>query len=98
MARHGTLPEFMYQRQCEISEKPVSIAFDKHDTHAVIEHELEEDQSDEFDESSDEEVVNDDSSEPTTATHGEIGSSVTFLLGARSRFGRVVRFNNRLLQ
>ncbi len=98
MARHGTLPEFMYQRQCEISEKPVSIAFDKHDTHAVMEHELEEDQSDGFDESSDEEVVNDDSSEPTTATHGEIGSSVTFLLGARSRFGRVVRFNNRLLQ
>ncbi|CAB4004120.1 Hypothetical predicted protein [Paramuricea clavata] len=69
MARHGTLPEFMYQRQCEISEKPVSITFDKHDTHAVIEHELEEDQVDKFGESSDEEVVNDDSSEPTTATH-----------------------------
>ena len=25
MARHGTLPEFMYQRQCEILDKPVSI-------------------------------------------------------------------------
>ena len=25
MAPHGTLPEFMYQRQCEISYKPVSI-------------------------------------------------------------------------
>ena len=25
MAHHGTLPEFMYQRQCEISDKPVSI-------------------------------------------------------------------------
>ena len=25
MARHGTLPEFIYQRQCEISDKPVSI-------------------------------------------------------------------------
>ena len=61
MARHGTLPEFMYQRQCEISEIPVSIAFDKHDTQAVIEHELEEDLLDEFDESSDDEVVNDDS-------------------------------------
>ena len=65
MARHGTLPKFMYQRQCEILEKPVSIAFDKHDTHAVIEQELEEDQLDELDESSNEEVVNDDSSEPT---------------------------------
>ena len=25
MARHGTLLEFMYQRQCEISEKPVPV-------------------------------------------------------------------------
>ena len=25
MARHSTLPEFMYQRQREISDKPVSI-------------------------------------------------------------------------
>ena len=97
MARRGTLPEFMYQRQCEISENPVFIAFDKHDTYSLMEHRLEEDQSDEFDESSNEEVVNDDSSEPNTTTHREIGSSVTFLLGARSRFGRVVRFNNRLL-
>ena len=29
MARHGTLPEFMYERQSEISDKPVSIAFDE---------------------------------------------------------------------
>ena len=88
MAQHGALPEFMYQRQCEISEILVSIAFDKHDTHAdqaVMEHELEEDLSDKFDESSDNEVVNDDSSELTDTTHGEIGSSVTFLPGARSR-------------
>ena len=28
MARHGTLPEFMHQRQCEVAEKPISIAFD----------------------------------------------------------------------
>ena len=28
MARHGTLPEFMHQRQCEVAEKPLSIAFD----------------------------------------------------------------------
>ena len=29
MARHGTLLEFMYQRQCEISDVPVPIAFDE---------------------------------------------------------------------
>ena len=50
------------------------------------------DESDEFDESSDEEMVDGDNSGLAT------GSSVTFLLGTRSRFGRVVRFNNRFLQ
>ena len=87
--RHGTLPEFMYQRQCEVSEKPVSIttiACDNHDR-------TDSDESDEFDESSDEEFLDD-----ATRTHGEIRSLVSFLLGAQSRFGRVVRFNNRLLQ
>ena len=59
MARHGTLPEFMYQRQCEISEKPVSIAFDKqgNTADASRENDLNEDEEDDFDESSDEEVV-----------------------------------------
>ena len=28
MARDGTLPEFMHQRQCEVAEKPISIALD----------------------------------------------------------------------
>ena len=28
MARHGTLPEFTYQRQCQIAERPISIALD----------------------------------------------------------------------
>ena len=61
MARHGTLPEFMYQRQCEISEKPVSIAFDKqgNTADASRENDLNEDEEDDFDESSDEEVVED---------------------------------------
>ena len=98
MARHGTLPEFMYQRQCEISEKPVSIAFDKqgNTADAVRENDLDEDEEDEFDESSDEELV-EDGREDITLLQGEIGSSATFLLGARTRFGRVIRFNNRLL-
>ncbi|KAJ7381386.1 hypothetical protein OS493_001520 [Desmophyllum pertusum] len=101
MARHGTLPEFMYQRQYEISEEPVSIAFDEQGNAADVatENESEEDEedgSDEFDESSDEEVVEDGRGD-TTLIQGEIGSSATFLLGARTRNGRVIRFNNRLL-
>ena len=83
MARHGTLPEFMYQRQCEILERPVAIAFDEqgNTADAAKENELEEDKADEFDQSSDEEV-SEDSRENTrgpTLLKGEIGSSATFL-------------------
>ena len=42
-------------------------------------------------ESSDEEV------EDSTLLQGEIESSATFLIGARTRYGRAVRFNNRPL-
>ena len=38
-----------------------------------------------------------DGREETMLLQGEIGSSATFLLGARTRFWRVVRFSNRLL-
>ena len=44
-----------------------------------------EEAEDEFDESSDEEV--DDDPEVSTLLQGEIGSSATFILGARTRFG-----------
>ena len=94
MARHGTLPEFMHQRQCE---KPISNAFDAQvsTVEAVTENEMVKEAEDEFVESSNEEV--DDDPEVSTLVQGEIGSSATFLLGARTRFGRAVRFNNRLL-
>ena len=57
--------------------------------------ELDDDEADEYDESSDEEV--EDRPDDSTLLQGEIGSSATFLPRARTRFGRVVRFNNRLL-
>ena len=50
-----------------------------------------EDEAGEFDEESDEEI------EDSTVVQGELGNAATFLLGTRTRFGRVVRFNNRLL-
>ena len=80
MARHGTLPEFIHQRQCEVAEKPISIAFDAQvsTAEAVTEKETVEEAEDEFDESSDEEV--DDDPEVTTLVHGEIK------LEARQRF------------
>ena len=83
MARHGTLPEFMYQRQCEFSERPVGIAFDEqgNTADAAKENELEEDEADEFDQSSDEEVSEDgrENTRCPTLLQGEIGRSETFL-------------------
>ena len=56
-----------------------------------------EEAEDKFDESSDGHEEVDDDPEVSTRVQGEIGSSATFLLGARTGFGRAVRFNNRLL-
>ena len=50
-----------------------------------------------FDESSDEDVdvsTNDNSSQ---GQQDEVGTSTNLLFGVRSRYGRTVRFNNRLL-
>ena len=46
--------------------------------------------------SSDEEIE-ETADESAPMLQEEIGSSANFLLGARSRFGRVIRFNNRLM-
>ena len=43
----------------------------------------------------DEKVADEDGKGGDSFLQGEIGSSATFLFGARSRFGTVVRFNNR---
>ena len=103
MAKHGTLPEFLYQRHLEVGDK-VNLDFEvgKEDED-LNEHEaseeasvLDEDQQ-EFDESSDEEVdVNTDDNH-SQSQQDELGTSTNFLFGTRSRYGRAVRFNNRLL-
>ena len=51
----------------------------------------------EFDESSDEEVdvITDDNH--SQGQQDELGTSTNFLFGARPRYGRAVRFSNRLL-
>ena len=53
--------------------------------------------ADEFHPSSDKEVEGEEADRGDSLFQGEIGSSATFLLGALSQFGRVVRFNNRFL-
>ena len=67
------------------------------------EHEVSEEASDsdegqkEFDESSDEEVEVSADDNNSQDQHDELGTSTTFPFGVRSRCGRAVRFNNRLL-
>lgn len=104
MAKHGTLPEFMYQRRCVISDKPValtSLPSGQITEESMLVHLNEEvndeEITDEFDPNSDEEVEGEEAVGGDSLFQGEIGSSATFLLGARSRFGRAVRFNNRFL-
>ena len=48
-------------------------------------------------ESSDEEFEDSTREVDSTLLQGEIESSATFLIGARTRYGRAVRFNNRPL-
>ena len=95
MAKHGTLPEFLYQRSCVLSDKPVALT--TLPSGQIREEVNDEEIADEFDPSSDEEVEGGQTDGGDSLFQGEIGSSATFLLGARSLFGRVVRFNNRLL-
>ena len=50
-----------------------------------------------FDESSDEELEVSADDNNSQGQQDELGASTNFLFGARSRYGRAVRFNNRLL-
>ena len=105
MAKHGTLPKFIYQRQCVASDEPVTLTTfvseqaegPEDSTLLLNEKENDDEIADEFDSSSDEEVEAEDAEGGNSLLEGEIGSSATFLLGARSRFGTVVRFNNHFL-
>ena len=56
-----------------------------------------EDEIDEFDERRGEEVVVEDELEIVTWNQDEIGKPTDVLFGARSKFGRAIRFNNRSL-
>ena len=102
MAKHGTLPEFMYQRACVALDNPVTItsvhnacskATKTVDDQTAEDNTADEELVDEFDPSSDEEIeeTTDESVQVLQRTlQGEIGSAANFLPGARSRFGSVI--------
>jgi len=106
MAQHGSLPEFIYQRQCVASDEAVTLTTfaseqaegpEENSMFLSNENENDDEIAVEFDSSSDEEVEAEDAEGGNSILQGEIGSSATFLPGTRSRFGRVVRFNNSFL-
>ena len=109
MAKHGTLPGYLYQRHLEVGDK-VNLNFgvdeDEGPHEDLNEHEVSEEAGvssegqQEFDESSDEEVEVSADDNNSQGQQDELGASTNFLFGARSRYvryGRAVRFNNRLL-
>lgn len=102
MARHGTMPEMIYQRQLQISEDRVDLALSEgSESSEVNEEEVETGESDpenveevpEYDSSTDEDEEPDDGDSSIPELHRRS----TFLLGATTRFGRQVRINSRFL-
>ena len=60
MAKHGTLPEFIHQRQCVTSDKPITFASGQDDERLDNEEVDDEEIEDYFDSSSDDEVADED--------------------------------------
>ena len=104
MARHGTMPELIYQRQLEISADKVDVSIgigrrssmpskDTETCNDEIENAAisDTDEIPEYDRSSDEEQVEE------SAAVLELDWASNFLVGVSTRFGREVRTNNRLI-
>ena len=102
MAKHRTLPEYLYQCHLKVGDK-VNLNLEVGEDEDLNEHETSEEASvsdkdhQEFDESSDKEVDVISDNDHSQSQHNELGTSTNSLFGTRSRYGRAVRFNNRLL-
>lgn len=104
MARAGTLPSYLYQREVQPGE---SVSLED------LEHSISEEQQGiqvgetededgilEYDSSSDEEAEEGTLPSNSDVADDDIGSldrEANFLLGTVSRFGRTIRFNNRIV-
>ena len=82
MAKHGTLPEFIYQRQCVTSDQPITFALGQNDEKLDNAEVADEEIEDDFDSSSDEEVADGDGNrgDSFSGLQEEIESSATFRL------------------
>ena len=80
MAKHGTLPEFIYQRQCVRSDQPITFALGQDDERLDNAEVADEEIEDDFDSSSDEEVADGDGNRGDSFLQEEIESSALFSL------------------
>lgn len=75
IAKHGTLPEFIHQRQCVTSDKPITFASGQDDKRLDINEEVDDEEvEDEFDRSSDEEIADEDRNGGDSVLQGELGT------------------------
>ena len=100
MARHGTMPEIIYQRQAQISEDRVNLALSEGSEASEVNENKEEvetgenvEEVPEYDSSTDE----DEETEDGDSSIPELDKRSTFQSGATTRFGRQVRISNRFL-
>ncbi|KAL9966337.1 hypothetical protein ACROYT_G024391 [Oculina patagonica] len=100
MARAGTLPDYLYQKDIQVGEK---INLSSTTSPATTESQPEEEEEvTEYDSSSDEEACESDGfveedSAGCSLGNQQITRDVDFLVGITSRFGRPVRFNSRFV-
>ena len=95
MARAGTLPSNLYQREVQPGEL-VSLEHFVSAEQQETETE-EEDGILQYDSSSDDEDLKERDNDEAEDDIGSLDREANFLLGTVSRFGRTIRFNNRIL-
>ena len=107
MARAGTLPECLYQKEIQVGEKinlsstiaaTTAATFTTAATTYDVEGEVEE--LSEYDSGSDEETEIDGegfAGQDSGLGNQQVTRDVDFLVGVTSRFGRPVRFNSRFV-
>lgn len=103
MSRHGTMPEYVYQRTLQCTDNAVVLDFTTDPTEETEElnesgDEGHEEEQIEFDDSSsdDDELDADDQTQEDSTHIDEIDARANFLFGAQS-FGRPIRLSNRLI-
>ena len=102
MARAGTLPSYLYQREVQPGES-VSLERSGEQQRNEAEETDEEDGGLEYDSSSSEDLddesfsTNNDEADDDVGGIPSLDHEATFLLGTVSRFGRTVRFNSRII-